>query len=104
MVLAPVVLGRGFNLPGEDRKLLLKIVNETPLAFVKWGSRAVLEWPGLPDPGVPVRSIHGGKDWVILPSRAQPEIIVPDGPHVLNVSHPREVNALLRACLDAATG
>jgi pimeloyl-ACP methyl ester carboxylesterase len=103
LVLAPLALGKGSNLPREDRKLLLTMVRETPMAFVKWGSRAVLEWPGLPDPGVPVRHIHGGADWVIRPSRARPDVIIPGGPHVLNVSHPSQVNAFLGECLARAS-
>ena len=101
---APLVLGRGVKLPAEDRRLLVKMVRETPLSFVKWGARAILEWPGHTDPSIPVRSIHGARDWVILPSRARPDVIVPGAPHVLNVSHPQEVNAFLRECLTAAEG
>jgi pimeloyl-ACP methyl ester carboxylesterase len=78
------------------------MVQQTPLSFVKWGARAVLEWPGLLDTSVPVRSIHGSRDWVILPAKAKPDTIIEGAPHVLNVSHPREVNAFLQDCLTRA--
>lgn len=99
---APLVLGRGVKLPAEDRRLLVKMVQETPLSFVKWGARAVLEWRGHDDPSIPIRSIHGSRDWVILPAKAKPDVIVDGAPHVLNVSHPREVNDFLADCLNSA--
>jgi pimeloyl-ACP methyl ester carboxylesterase len=101
---APLVLGRGFNLSPEDRRLLVKMVRETPLSFVKWGARAVLSWRGHNDPAIPIRSIHGARDWVIRPHIARPELIIPGGPHVLNFSHPKEVNDFLQSVLDSAEG
>jgi pimeloyl-ACP methyl ester carboxylesterase len=102
LVGAPLVLGRGFKLPREDRRLLTKMVRETPLSFVRWGARAVLEWPGLRDSSIPVRAIHGSRDWVISPKKVRADVTVENGPHVLNVSHPAEVNAFLRQSLTAA--
>jgi pimeloyl-ACP methyl ester carboxylesterase len=100
---APIVLGRGGTIPREDRRLLARMVREVPLSFIRWGGRAVLEWSGLRDSGIPIRAIHGSRDWVISPRKVRPDVMVENGPHVLNISHPREVNAFLRDCLAAAT-
>lgn len=101
---APLVLGRGGSIAGEDRRLLTRMVKEVPLSFIRWGGRAVLEWRGLPpnENAVPVRAIHGSRDWVISPRRVKPDVMIQNGPHVLNISHPKEVNAFLREALAAA--
>jgi pimeloyl-ACP methyl ester carboxylesterase len=95
----PLVLGRGgrIPLPTEDRRLLAAMVRSVSVPLLRWGSRAIFEWPGT-DPRVPVRHIHGECDWVIPVSRLQPppDRVVPGGSHIVNMSHPHEVNAFLR--------
>lgn len=90
--LARFGVGRGGNIPADDRALLGRMVREVPLEFLRWAGRAIMEWPGKAPGPIPVRHIHGTRDWVILPSRVKPDVWVPGGAHVLNMSHPREVN------------
>ncbi len=99
---APLVIGKGYAFAPQDRRLLLQMVRETPMPFLRWAGRAILEWPGLRDSAIPIRSIHGSRDWVISPRKVRADVMIENGPHVLNVSHPREVNAFLRDALAAA--
>lgn len=101
-VLAPLFLGAGGTVPREDRGLLVEMARELPVSFLRWAARAVLSWPGCNDPGVPVHHIHGNRDPVILLKRVKPDEVVDGGSHVLNLSHPREVNAFLSRCLESA--
>lgn len=97
MFLAPAVLGRGGGVPKSDRALLAEMVRDVSIPLLRWGARAVMEWPGCPNPGAPVRHIHGDRDWVIPHTRLAPapDRIIRGGPHVLNLPHPRDVNAFL---------
>ncbi|HEY7863014.1 MAG TPA: alpha/beta fold hydrolase [Thermoanaerobaculia bacterium] len=64
--------------------------------FVRWGLRAVLEWEGCPDPGVPVRHLHGGKDLLIPATRVTADLVVPGAGHVPSLTHPEAVSLFLR--------
>lgn len=91
-LLAPIFLGRGGLIPREDRKLLIRMAQEMRPEFLRWAARALIEWPGCADPGVPVHSIHGDRDWVFAAGKIKPDHVIAKGSHVLNLSHPREVN------------
>lgn len=97
--LAPIFLGRGGVIPREHRGALVTMAKELPVDFLRWAARAVVEWDGCSDaelgPGVPVHHIHGTRDWVMPIARVRPTQIIQGGAHVLNMSHPDEVNALL---------
>jgi pimeloyl-ACP methyl ester carboxylesterase len=104
--LAPLFLGKGPTLDSrrtlspEHRDLLVTMAKELPISFIRWAAAAALTWPGCEDPpapGVPVHHIHGDADWVFPLRRVKPDHIVQGGIHVLNLSHPDEVNAFLRA-------
>jgi pimeloyl-ACP methyl ester carboxylesterase len=98
-VLAPLFLGRGGVIPLEHRDALVRMARELPVSFLRWAARAIVEWDGCTQaelgPGVPIHHIHGDRDWVMPLSRVQPTEVVKGGAHVLNMSHPKEVNAML---------
>lgn len=93
--LAPLFLGLGGNLSSDERRLSVAMARELPIDFLRWAARAVVEWEGCADPGVPVHHIHGDHDWVFPVRKVKPDRIVPGGVHVLNLSHPHEVNAFV---------
>ena len=101
MFLAPAVLGRGGGVPKAERALLAEMVRDVSIPLLRWGARAIMEWPGCSDPPAPVRHIHGDRDWVIPHTRLAPapDLLIRGGPHVLNLSHPREINAYLAETL-----
>jgi pimeloyl-ACP methyl ester carboxylesterase len=98
---APPVMGRGGTVPDEGRRVLIDMLRDTPADFIRWGGRAIFEWPGRADPGVPVVHIHGALDWVIPMKGVRPTRIIPEGSHVLNLSHPDEVTGFLKENLEA---
>ncbi len=97
--MAPIFLGRGGVIPREHRDALVRMAKELPVGFLRWAARAVVEWDGCGEdelgPGVPVHHIHGTRDWVMPVSRVNATEVIKGGAHVLNMSHPREVNAML---------
>ncbi len=93
-------VGRGGRLVSERRQLLITMAMELPVKFLRWAAGAALSWPGRPDPprpGVPVLHIHGDHDWVFPLNwlTVPPDRVVAGGSHVLNLSHPDEVNAFV---------
>lgn len=94
-------VGRGRIDPG-GRSLLVEMVRSCPVTFLRFAGRAIMEWPGCEDPGVPVRHIHGNRDWVISHRKVRADVVVPGGAHVLNMSHPEEVIGFLRGLMVSA--
>lgn len=94
-VLAPLFLGRGGTLEAEDRGLLCRMARELPVDFIRWAARAIMEWEGCEEPGVPVRAIHGRRDWVIPLKGVRADRVIEGGIHVLNLSHAAEVNRFI---------
>lgn len=70
-----------------------------PSSFVRWGARAILSWPGVEDPGVPVHHIHGDADAVMPLARVRPDRVVPGAGHLLAVTHAEAVNDYLSGLL-----
>lgn len=93
---ATLFVGRG-GLPAEQRRLVVHMLRDIDIEFLRWCGRAVMSWEGCEDPGVPVHHIHGTRDWVLPISRLRtpPTRVVEGGAHVLNMSHAREVNEFL---------
>ena len=75
--------------------------------FLRWACRAVLNWQPDPRPfSFPVHQVHGGRD-PILPHRlTHPDVLIPDGGHVLTLSHPTQVSGFIRRFMkrDAEAG
>jgi pimeloyl-ACP methyl ester carboxylesterase len=45
---------------------------------------------------VPLRQIHGAKDRVLPAARAEADLWIPDGGHLINITHAGQVNRFLR--------
>jgi pimeloyl-ACP methyl ester carboxylesterase len=102
-VIAGIFIGRGRIAP-ESRAILMQMARECPLEFLRFAAPAITSWPGCPDPGVPVHHIHGTHDWVISRRGMAIDTLVPGGAHVLNMSHPEEVNGFLADLINRYSG
>ncbi|MCG3179422.1 MAG: hypothetical protein BIFFINMI_01757 [Phycisphaerae bacterium] len=104
---APLLVGKFGEIPLPRRQLYLRMVSSMPPAFLRWGSRAVSGWPGLPDvnrPPATVRHIHGSADRMI-PLSAQsppPDRVIPGAGHLITLSHPEVVAAFVSDAIAAA--
>ncbi len=79
----------------DDGFVLLKeMAAEVDPAVVKWGSGAVIDWEHDGSWPVPVHQVHGAKDWVIPPIGDEDRLI-PDGGHLINITHDQAVNQYL---------
>ncbi len=86
-----------------QKRLIASMGMRCSMTFMRRASRAILEWPGLPDPDAPVHHIHGAWDAIIPAARLRhpPDEIVPKGPHILPLSHPEAVNSFIRRVLQS---
>lgn len=90
-----LALARLGPLTADQRTLLRAMSRDHSMAFLAWAGRAILEWPGVPDPGVPVLHLHGRLDRMLLPGRVRPDVMLDDAGHVPSITHPAAVNAII---------
>jgi pimeloyl-ACP methyl ester carboxylesterase len=69
--------------------------------FMHWVLQAILNWEPTPLEGVRVLQIHGRRDLLIRARNVQADEIVPDGGHLINVTHAKQVNAFLRKAMES---
>jgi pimeloyl-ACP methyl ester carboxylesterase len=100
---APLVASRfGVRAP-EHRRLFSDMLLHTPPSFVRWATRAIFGWPGIDELPLPIHHIHGEDDRIIPIRRVTPDAIVKGAGHLLNVTHPSEVNAFIDVAMGART-
>jgi len=103
-LIARRLLPSASQLTEEQRRFLAEIGRDASPRFVKWGCLAVVTWRGVESPPVPVYHIHGEKDRVIPLARVRPDRIVEGGSHLINLTHPDEVNAFVAERVEAHIG
>ena len=91
-----------------DAHLLRRIAKETDLAHLRWGGRACVEWSfseadgkEIQRAGVNIHQIHGEKDWVIPLRRGHPDKVIPEGRHLINITHAEQVNQYIERAMKA---
>ena len=82
----------------EDRRLMRRITWDSEDSFTRWGIKTVLSWRNEVFPR-PFYQIHGTRDEIFPIRYTDPTHIIPGGGHLLVMTHPKEVNAILREIL-----
>ena len=67
---------------------------------LRWSAAEILRWTTTPQTACPVYHIHGAQDGIILAQNCRPDVLIPDGGHVISLSHANEVNRFLQDVLD----
>ena len=86
----------------EQVALLAEMVRDARPEFARWAILALRKWPGVADPGAPVVAIHGERDLVLPVGRASADHVIAGAGHLLTMTHPAEVNAILAREMNAA--
>ena len=84
-----------------QRALLIGMLKEMDNGFLHWAVRAILGWNPSPPAGVRIVQIHGRRDLVIPARGVEADLWIPDGGHLINVTHAGEVNAFIRGALES---
>lgn len=92
----PTLYMLGEPVDGRHVALMESMFAASPPRLVRWGLEAVIDWQFThPDPA-PVHQIHGRRDILIPAHRVRPDVYVPGGGHLINVTHAPVVNAFIR--------
>lgn len=78
--------------------ILSQFADASP-SLVAWSLKQILNWRDSAEPSIPIRHIHGALDRVFPIRYLKPDITVPDGGHLISLTHGREVNAALEVWL-----
>lgn len=79
-----------------QRELLFQMMKVTPPSFIKWGCSAIMKWTYAGTAKMPVHHIHGSADKIIPADLVKADVIVEGAGHLVNLTHPQEVNSFLR--------
>jgi pimeloyl-ACP methyl ester carboxylesterase len=99
--LAPVAVQTFRRLTPEQRRHLAKAFWEGDCRFVSWAIRAILGWRPGPLGDTPVFHIHGRRDRMIRAARVAADVMLPDGGHLINLTHAKQVNEFIRSACRA---
>lgn len=84
------------SLTQEQYQLIRAMSIDVPVPFIRRVGHMILNWKADPELPVSVHHIHGGKDRIISLRRVDPDEVIPDGGHLINLTHAHEVNAFIR--------
>jgi len=84
--------------PPATRRLLADMAADCPIPFQRWAGWAMAHWRSdgdPPEPDAPIHRIHGARDPLIPLGDEAVDSVVPDGGHLINLTHAAEVNGFL---------
>lgn len=81
---------------GKDLGLVIEEFVTAEPKLIGWSIKRLLAWKGESDLLCPVTSIHGTKDRLLPMDMNQVDVVIPDGGHVLSVSHAGEIADVLQ--------
>jgi len=101
---APAVISWWQGLSPEDADLFASVYSRGDVSLLKWGADAMRRWSAAIVSPVPIYRAHGRRDIVIpIPERQMRpgiDLVVPDGRHLISLTHAAAVNAWLLERMD----
>jgi pimeloyl-ACP methyl ester carboxylesterase len=79
----------------------LRQLADADAAFLRWATRAVLEWEPTNRWRGPIFQVHGERDWPLPAQRSGADLVIPYAGHLLSVTHAAAVNRFLREQMDS---
>lgn len=83
------------GLTREQHQLIREMAKDVGIPVLRRIARMILTWEAPAECPCPVHHIHGGRDMLIPLKNVNPEAVIPTGGHLINLTHPEEVNAFL---------
>jgi pimeloyl-ACP methyl ester carboxylesterase len=78
------------------QRTLVRMFQEADVALMRWALGALLRWQPSRPAALPTFQIHGARDRVIFASGIEADELIPDGGHLINLTHAQRVNAFIR--------
>jgi len=94
------LLARLESLNHQQYRLIRDMSIDVPVLFLRRVGRMILRWDGAPSLSCPRYHIHGQLDRVIPLKGNKPDEIVPDGGHLINLTHADQVNRFIERHLN----
>lgn len=91
------LMGQLEGLSAAQIELITDMAQKASIPAMRRIARMILRWPGGGRVPVPIHHIHGAKDHIIPIRRVAPDEVIPDGGHLINLTHAERVNAFLRS-------
>jgi pimeloyl-ACP methyl ester carboxylesterase len=88
----------------EQRRVLFEMARDCGVAMIRRVARMIVTWKPTAGRPCPVHAIHGDRDSVIPLRGVRAEEVIRGGGHLINLTHPREVNAFLARCFQMEGG
>ena len=85
----------------KHQNTLVEMFREMDPTFMHWAVSAILHWNPPPLANVPLFHIHGRRDRMIPARRVAPDQWIPDGGHLINITHAEEVNEFIRKAIQS---
>jgi len=89
------ILARLESLNHQQYQLIRDMSIDVPVLFLRRVGRMILRWNGPPALSCPSYHIHGQIDRVIPLKGNEPDEVVPDGGHLINLTHAEQVNRFI---------
>jgi len=95
------LLGRLLGATRKDHlDLFADMLSHSDGSLSKWAPGAILKWSPEPLVGTRVLRVHGAKDWIIPPP-ARVDLLVAGAGHLVNLTHPDEVNGFIERAMNS---
>lgn len=99
-LLAPLAVCLVGQFRPVDRTTSVAMFREMDSSFMHWTVRAILGWHPKPLEGIRVFQIHGRHDLLIPAWRVEADVLIPDGGHMINMTHAEKVNAFIAEAIE----
>ncbi len=89
------IMARMESLTQEQFLLIRDMATGIPIPFLRGAARMILSWDGVPSLPCPSYHIHGDIDRIIPLRKVRPDVVVPGGGHLINMTHADQVNRFI---------
>src|SRR5690606_32770746 len=94
--------------PEAQKRLYEQVYSRGSKHIFQWGAEAMRKWESSAVPRAPVFRAHGRLDFVIPIDhrllRPGIDLVVPDGLHLISLSHPQAVNRWIQSTIARGAG
>ncbi len=94
--LAPLGVRTFRNFRPEFGRLCTTMFRDSDPRLIAWGVWAILGWQPTSTGETPIRQIHGQLDRMIQVTQVAADCVIPDGGHLINLTHAEHVNDFIR--------
>lgn len=89
------LLAKMEDLTHEQYRLVRDMSVDVPVLYLRRVGRMVLYWRRPSPLACPVYHIHGASDRIIPLRKVRPDEVISDGGHLINLTHPEQVNRFI---------